>query len=158
MCTRFDIAYAVSMLGRFLFNARIVLWKAAKEGDERICIARKIQLKNFKTVMTFVFVDIHSLIFTKCADDMNHAAEVGLYLQLFQLCVEFVACYEATIQAVWLRNFIPVLQLVNASFETINIFFDNFSMVFYSKNNKTSIGSNHIDIKYLVIRCKVKMK
>lgn len=156
MCTRFDIAYAVSMLGRFLFNARIVLWKAAKEGDERICIARKIQLKNFKTVMTFVFVDIQSLIFTKCADDMNHAAEVGLYLQLFQLCVEFVACYEATIQAVWLRNFIPVLQLVNASFETINIFFDIFSMVFYSKIIKHQLVPTTLILSILLSDVKLR--
>ncbi|KAG2701138.1 hypothetical protein I3760_06G030100 [Carya illinoinensis] len=69
---------------------------------------------------------------------------------------EFVACYGATIQAVWLRNFISGLNVVDSISKPITIYCDNSAAVFFSKNNKSSSGSKHIDIKYLVVRDRIK--
>ena len=69
---------------------------------------------------------------------------------------EFVACYGATVQAVWLRNFISGLKVVDSISRPITIYCDNSAAVFFSKNNKSSGGSKHIDIKYLVVRDRVK--
>ncbi|RVW21621.1 Retrovirus-related Pol polyprotein from transposon TNT 1-94 [Vitis vinifera] len=69
---------------------------------------------------------------------------------------EFVACYGASSQAVWLRNLISELQVVDSIFRPIVIYCDNNAVVFYSKNNKISTGSKHMEIKYLTVKDLVK--
>lgn len=67
---------------------------------------------------------------------------------------EFKACYGATVQAIWLRDFISRLTVVDSISRSITIYCDNSVTVFFSKNNKSYC--RHIDIKYLVVRDKVK--
>ena len=68
---------------------------------------------------------------------------------------EFIACYEATYHDVWLKNFISELQLVDSISKPLHIYCDNDAAVWFSNNNKTSGGSKHIDIKYLVVKERV---
>jgi hypothetical protein len=65
---------------------------------------------------------------------------------------EFVACYEATGQAVWLKNFIPGLKVIDSITEPITLYCDNQSAVFFSSDNKSSGASKHIDLKYRVVK------
>ena len=65
---------------------------------------------------------------------------------------EFVACFGAATQAVWLRNFISELKVISSIARPLRIFCDNSATVFFSKNNKTSNGYKHIEIKYLSVR------
>ncbi|WKA10964.1 hypothetical protein VitviT2T_028504 [Vitis vinifera] len=69
---------------------------------------------------------------------------------------EFVACYGASSQAVWLRNLISELQVVDSIFRPIVIYCDNNATVLYSNNNKISTGSKHMKIKYLTVKDLVK--
>ncbi|XP_070014221.1 secreted RxLR effector protein 161-like [Nicotiana sylvestris] len=69
---------------------------------------------------------------------------------------EFIACYEATSQALWLKNFIYGLRIVDSISRPLRIFCDNSAAVFFSKNNKSGSRSKHIDIKYLMVRDYVK--
>ena len=69
---------------------------------------------------------------------------------------EFVACYGAATQAFWLKNFISGLLVVDSISRPIKIFCDNNAVVFFSKNNKSSKGSKHIELKYLTVRDLVK--
>jgi hypothetical protein len=69
---------------------------------------------------------------------------------------EFVACYEATTQALWLRNFIGGLKIVDSIARPIKIFCDNSAAVFFFKNNKSGSRSKHIDIEYLSVRDNIK--
>jgi hypothetical protein len=68
---------------------------------------------------------------------------------------EYVACYEATLQVVWLRNFISRLEIVDSISKPLTIYNDNSAAVCFSKNNKRSSGSKHMHIKYLVVREKI---
>jgi hypothetical protein len=68
---------------------------------------------------------------------------------------EYVACYEPTLQAVWLQNFISRLEIVDSISKPLTIYNDNSSAVCFSKNNKRSSGSKHMHIKYLVVREKI---
>ena len=70
--------------------------------------------------------------------------------------VEFVACCGASSQAVWLRNLILKLQVFDSISRPIVTYCDNNAVVFYSKNNKTSKGSKHMEIKYSTIKDLVK--
>ena len=49
---------------------------------------------------------------------------------------EFVACFEAIVHGLWLRNFILGLGNVDSFFKPLRIYCDNFAVVFFSKNDK----------------------
>ena len=59
---------------------------------------------------------------------------------------EFVACFSATTQAIWLRNLIKEL----------TVYCDNNSAVLFINNNKGLKGSKHMEVKYLTIKEKVQ--
>ena len=69
---------------------------------------------------------------------------------------EFVACYEATKQALWLKNFSSGLRVMDTVPKPIKLLCDNAAAVFFSKKNKSGSRSKHIDIKYLVVRENVR--
>jgi hypothetical protein len=65
---------------------------------------------------------------------------------------EFVACYEATVQAKWLKKFVPGLRVVDSIKKPLKIYCDNESAVQYYYNNKKSDAFKHINNKYYVIK------
>ena len=67
-----------------------------------------------------------------------------------------MACYEATGQAVWLKNFIPGLRVVDSISSPLTLYCDNEPVVFYASNNKSSGAAKHIDIKYHVVKDRVQ--
>lgn len=67
---------------------------------------------------------------------------------------EFIACFEATIHALWLKKIIPGLGIVDS--KPLKIYCDNSSAVFFSKNDKFSKGAKHMDIKYFGVKDEVK--
>jgi hypothetical protein len=68
---------------------------------------------------------------------------------------EFIACYEVLRHAIWLKNFIPGLRVVDGISEPLTIYCDKKAIVFFSHNNKSNGAVNHIDLKYLVVRERV---
>ncbi|KAL6270137.1 hypothetical protein ACE6H2_027048 [Prunus campanulata] len=71
---------------------------------------------------------------------------------------EYIACYEATSHAIWLRNFIKDIKVVDSISRPIQIYNDNTATVFHCMNNKMSSGLQHIDRKYLIVREEVADK
>ena len=69
---------------------------------------------------------------------------------------EFVACFEATVQANWLRNFISGLGVVNSIARLLKIYCDNSAAVFFSKNDKYSKGAKHMKLKYFAVKEEVQ--
>jgi hypothetical protein len=69
---------------------------------------------------------------------------------------EFIACYESLGQAMWLKNFIPDLRVIDSISKPLMIYYDNKVVVFFSHNNKSSGASKHIDLRYLVVRERVQ--
>jgi hypothetical protein len=69
---------------------------------------------------------------------------------------KFVACYEATGQVEWLKKFVPGLRVVDSIEKPLMIYCDNKPAVQYSYNNKKSDASNHINIKYYVVKEKIQ--
>ena len=69
---------------------------------------------------------------------------------------EFVACFEATIQSKWLRNFIGGLGIVDTIAKPMRIHCDNSAAVFFSRNDRYTKGAKHMDIKYLSVKEEVQ--
>ena len=66
--------------------------------------------------------------------------------------VEFVACFEATIHCLWLRNFISGLGIVDTIAKQLKIFCDNSAAVFFSKNDRYFNGAKHMEVKYFFVK------
>jgi hypothetical protein len=69
---------------------------------------------------------------------------------------ELVACYEATEQVNWLKKFIPDLKIVDDISRPLKLYCDNEPAIMYAHNNKTSGATKHIDVKYYVVKNKVR--
>ena len=72
------------------------------------------------------------------------------------MAVEFIACHEASAQAIELRNLVRTLLFVDFIYRPIKIYCDNSAVVFFSKNNKSSKGARALDIKYFALRDRVR--
>ena len=68
---------------------------------------------------------------------------------------EFIACFEASIYGIWLLNFVTRLHILGSIERPLKIYYDNKSAVMYSNNNRSSLKSKHIDIKFLVVKERV---
>ena len=69
-----------------------------------------------------------------------------------------MSCFKASSHGVWLKSFIYGLRIVDSISRSLKFYCDNSTMVFLAKNNKSGSRSKHINIKYLVIRERVKEK
>ena len=65
---------------------------------------------------------------------------------------EFVTCFEDTVHANWLRNFISGLGVVDSIAMLLKIYCDNTTIVFFSKNNKYSKGAKQMELKYFAVK------
>lgn len=65
---------------------------------------------------------------------------------------EFRTCFETTVQANWLQNFILGLGVVNSIAKLLKIYCDNFKTIFFSKNDKYFKGAKHTKLKYFIVK------
>ena len=75
---------------------------------------------------------------------------------LLHLRAEFVVCFEATIQANWLRNFISGLGIVDSIARPLKMYRDNSAAIFFCKNDKYSKGAKHMKLRYFVVKEEVQ--
>ncbi|KAJ9558643.1 hypothetical protein OSB04_013257 [Centaurea solstitialis] len=71
---------------------------------------------------------------------------------------EYIAIYDATSHAIWLKNFIAGLRIVSSIQRPLTMYCDNAVAVFFTKNNKRSSGPRNIDVKYFAVRENVRDK
>jgi hypothetical protein len=69
---------------------------------------------------------------------------------------EFVACYEATGQVNWLKKFMSGFKVVDDIHRPLKLYRDNEPVVTYAHNNRSSNTVKHIDIKFYVVKDKVR--
>nr|XP_028957500.1 uncharacterized protein LOC114824513 [Malus domestica] len=69
---------------------------------------------------------------------------------------KFIGCYAATQQAIWLKNTMKGLEIVDSVERPLKLYCDNKVAVFFSKNNKRSYASRLMDVKYLKVRDEMK--
>ena len=170
VCTRPDIAFAVGMLGRYQSNPGIDHWKAAKKvmrylqgtKDYMLMYRRTDHLEvegysdsdfagcidSRKSTSGFIFMLAGGAISWRSAKQTLTATST--------IEAEFVACFEATSQGIWLKSFISGLRIVDSIARPLKLYCDNSAAVFLAKNHRSGSRSKHIDIKYLAIRERVK--
>ncbi|RVX19739.1 Retrovirus-related Pol polyprotein from transposon TNT 1-94 [Vitis vinifera] len=170
VCTHSDIAYIVGMLGRYLSNPGMDHWRAAKR-VMRYLQRTKEYMITYRRLDQLEFIGYSDSDFAGCQDSKRSTSG---YIYLLAggaiswrsakqtlitsstMEAEFVACYEASNQGIWLRNFVTGLHVLDGIERPLKIFCDNKSAVLYSNNNRSSTKSKYIDIKFLVVKEKVQ--
>jgi len=65
--------------------------------------------------------------------------------------IEFVACFKATIQANWLRNFISGLEIVDNIVRPLKMYCDNSAVVFFLRTtNIVRVSIEHISTNFMI--------
>uniref|UniRef100_A0A1J3K4I8 Retrovirus-related Pol polyprotein from transposon TNT 1-94 n=2 Tax=Noccaea caerulescens TaxID=107243 RepID=A0A1J3K4I8_NOCCA len=170
VCTRPDISHAVGMLGRFQSNPGIVHWQAAKKVLRYLKGTRNHML-TYKRSTHPQMVGFSDSDFGGC-HDTRHCTLGYVYLlgggaiswksQKSQLIytstmeAEYVACYEASIQGTWLKNFVSEFGALSFVDKPLTLYCDNQAAIFFSKHDRISKGAKHMDLKYLSLKQDVK--
>lgn len=171
-CTRPDISFAVGMLGRYQSNPGMDHWKAAKkvlrylQGTKEYMLSYRrsdnIEIIGYsdsdyagcvdsrKSMFGYLFLLAGGAVSWKCGKQSVIATST--------MEAEFVACFEATVHALWLRNLISGLGIVDSITKPLRIYCDNSAAVFFSKNDKYSKGAKHMEIKYLSVKEEVQKR
>ena len=170
VCTRPDIAFAVNALGRYLSNPGLNHWKVVKKVMRYLQDAKDYML-TYKRYDQLEVTGYSDSDFAGCLYDIKYTpgfifmmvGEAVSWKSVKQTLtatstmeVEYVACYEATCQAMWLKKLIFGFHIVESIFNLLVIYCDNTAVVHFSQNNRSVTRSKHFDIKYLFVREKVR--
>ncbi|RVW80008.1 Retrovirus-related Pol polyprotein from transposon TNT 1-94 [Vitis vinifera] len=136
VCTHSDIAYIVGMLGRYLSNPGMDHWKKAKRVTCR------------RSTSGYIFMLAGKAVLWKSVKQT--------LIDSFTMKAKFIAYYETSNHGIWLWNFITELHIVDGIEKPLRINYDNKAAELYSKNNRSSSKSKHIDFKFLVVKEKVQ--
>ena len=170
VCTHPDIAFVVNALGRYLSNPGLNHWKAVKKvmkylqgtKDYMLAYKRSDQLEvtgysdsdfagcpdDRKSTYGFIFMMAGGAVSWKSVKQTLTATST--------MEAEYVACYEATCQAMWLQKLIFGFHIVESISKPLVIYCDNTAAVHFSQNNRSATRSKHFDIKYMFVREKVR--
>ncbi|KAM6543867.1 hypothetical protein CsatB_030554 [Cannabis sativa] len=169
VCTRPDIAFVVGVLGRYLSDPGLSHWKAAKK-VMRYLQGTKDHMLTYRRADTLDIVGFSDADYAGCVDDKKSTS--GYIFMMAGGAVswksvkqtltasstmeaEYMACYEATCQAIWLRNFISALGVMDSISRPLKLYCDNSAAVAFSRNVRSTSRSKHIDIKYYFVKEKV---
>ena len=169
-CTRPDISFAVGVLGRYQSNPGMDHWKAAKK-VLRYLQGTKDHMLTYRRSDSLEIVGYSDSDYAGCVD--SRKSTFGYIFLLAGGAVswksgkesiiatstmeaEFVACFEATVHALWLQNFVLGLRIVDSIARPLRMYCDNSAVVFFSKNDKYSKGAKHMELKYLSVKEEVQ--
>lgn len=168
VCTRSDIAYAVSVVSRYLSCPGKVHWNAVKwimrylKGSSTCGLLYGKTKSDKIEVMGFVDSDF--------AGDLDKRKSTSGYMFVLNSCLiswksslqsvvalssteaEFIATTEAVKEAMWLRGLLNELWLNQ---KTVQVFCDNQSAIHLVKNQMYHERTKHIDVKLQFIRDEV---
>lgn len=170
VCTRSDLSFDVSVLGRFQSNPCTTHWVAAKKVIRYLKRIRDFMLvyshmENLE-IVPYCDVDLvgcmddrkstSGYIFMLANEAMSWKSKKQSSIATSTMEAEFIACYTATKQAIGMRNLIKCLRVVDSIHRPLILFCDNKADVFFSRNNKGSLACRLMDMKYLKVRDEIR--
>ena len=170
VCTRPDIAYITGMLGKYLSNLGMDHWKKAKRVMRYLQKTKDYMFtyrrSNHLEIMGYSDSDFigcldsrkstSAYIFMLARGAVSWKSVKQTLIAFSTMEAEFIACYQASNHGIWMRNFITQLRIVDGIEKPLRINCDYKAAEFYSKNNRSSSKSKHIDIKFLIVKERVQ--
>jgi hypothetical protein len=96
-------------------------------------------------------------VFKLTGGDISWSSSKQSIMTSSTMYAEFVACYEATGQALWLKKFVPRLRVVDSIERPLKLYCDN-EPVLYTHNNKKTKAAKHINIMFYVVKEKNRIR
>jgi hypothetical protein len=97
-----------------------------------------------------------SYVFKLAGGAISCSSSMQTVMTSSMMYAEFVACYEATGQAMWLNKFVPGLRVVDSIERPLKLYCDNEPTVLYTHNNKKTKATKHINIRFYVVKEKIQ--
>ena len=166
LCTRLDVAHALSVTSRFQQDPGVKHWSAVKGilkylrrtkdhflvygGQEELVIqgyadaAFQTSTQDSRSQSGFVFVMNGAAVSWKSSKQETVADSTTES--------EYIAASEAAKEAVWIRNFISGLGVVPSILDPLEIFCDNNGAIAQAKEPRSHQKSKHILRRYHLIR------
>jgi hypothetical protein len=128
VCTRPDLVFMTGMLGRYQKNPGVSHWNEIKKALRYIEGINGLMLTyersdNFKIVgysdldfMGCLYIDrsTSGYVFKLAGGAISWSSSKQTVMTSSTMYAEFVACYEAVGQAMWLKKFVPGLKVVDS--------------------------------------------
>ncbi|CAH9096877.1 unnamed protein product [Cuscuta epithymum] len=165
VCTRPDLAYAVSVVSRYMHNPGKEHWSAVKwilrylKGASSLGLVFNRNASVSTDIVGFVDSDyggdldrrrsLSSYIFTLCNCAISWKATLQSIATLSTTEAEYIAATEGVKEATWLRGLATELGATQG--QTI-VFSDSQSVIHLTKNDTYHAKTKHIDVKYHFIR------
>ncbi|CAL2265728.1 unnamed protein product [Prunus armeniaca] len=141
VCTRPDLAFVVEKLAIYSKVEKLEI-VAYTDSDLASCT------DDIKYTACYVFVLAGGVVSWKSAKQTVVATST--------MEAEFIGCFGAAKHAVWIKNFITKVRIVDSIAGPLKMYCDNEAVVFFSRNNKRTPASELMEIKYLPVKDKVK--
>ena len=172
VCTRPDLAFSVGILSRFQTSPTQEHWIAGKKVLRYLQKTKSYMLvyRQVKNLELIGYSDsdfagnypkskksTSGYIFMLAGGAVAWKTMKQSIITTSTMQAEFVAVYECMCQGLWMRNFLIYTDVLKGLVSNpLKLFCDNEAAVFFSKNNKRSSNSKHIDLKYYDVRKRVK--
>lgn len=168
--TRFDIAAPLSVVTRYFSNPGPQHWLAVKR-IFRYLKGTADHAIVYDGTMLFEIQGYMDASYASCADDRK--STTGYIFTLLGGAIawgskkqqtvaastaeaEYMAAYEGTIQAIWIRNFLLELGLISDD-DPIHLFEDNRACIRLAENPEHISRAKHVDVKYHFVRERVSL-
>jgi len=165
ICTRPDLAYAVSMVSRYMHNPGKKHWNAVKwifrylKGTSHVGLVFDKKMATTDNVVGYVDSDyagdldrrrsLSGYIFTLCNSAISWKATLQSIVALSTTEAEYISATEGMKEAIWLRGLVNELGLTQ---KVLTVFCDSQSVIHLTKNNRYHDKTKHINIKHHFIR------
>ena len=165
VCTRPDLAYAVSIVSRFMHNPGKAHWEAVKwilrylKGSPDLGLVFDQHRADPGGAVGYVDADyggdldrrrsLSAYIFTLCGSAISWYSSLQAIAVLSTTEAEYIAATEGMKEAIWLRGLVSELGLQQ---DVLVIFCDSQSVVHLTRKSKYHSRTKHIEIKHHFIR------
>ncbi|CAL2237248.1 unnamed protein product [Prunus armeniaca] len=105
VCTRLDLALCISQMGRLQSNTGMQCWIVGKKILRYLQRTKAYMLIYKRTEILELFWMAGAIVAWKSAKQSGVSSST--------MFSEYIACYDATSHAIWLRNFIKDIKLVD---------------------------------------------
>jgi hypothetical protein len=158
------------MLGRYQKNLSISHWNGIKKALRYIKGTKGLML-TYKISDSLEIVGYSDSDFIGCLDTdrsisgyvfkltggaISWSSSKQTVMTSSTIYAEFVACYEAVGQAMWLKKFVPGIRVVDNIERPLKIYCDNKPIVLYAHKNKKTKAAKHINIRFYVVKEKIQ--
>jgi hypothetical protein len=170
VCTHSDLAFVTGMLARYQKNPGISHWNGIKKALRYIQGTKGLML-TYERSDILEIVGYSDSDFVGCLDTdrftsgyvfklaggaISWSSSKQTVMTSSTIYAEFIACYEAMGQAMWLKKFVLGLRVVDSIERPLKLYCDNEPAVLYAHNNKKTKATKHINISFYVVKEKIQ--